>query len=576
MRATTINSAAEEMIRAARGELRVDLALTGGRLVNVFSGTISAPMTIAIHRGRIVGFGDYEAETVIDVEGNYVAPGFIDGHIHMESSMLSPLEFARAAFPLGTTSVVIDPHEIANVRGRAGIDYMLAADREIPLDIFVMIPSCVPATHLETGGAVLNAADIRDLIHRPNVLGLAELMNFPGVLAADGEMMEKLAAAEGKMVDGHSPMLSGKDLSAYIIAGPSSDHECTTLDEAREKLEKGMDIMIREGSLAKNLAALLPLVTPANHHHFMLVSDDRLPQDLKNEGHLNGVIRKAIEWGLDPLIAISMATINPARHFNIRHRGALAPGYDADLVIFDDFRSFAIERVFKKGTLLAEKGVPLFPRSRIDSAPIRNTVSIAPFSSESLRIPARGKDIHCIGVFANQIVTEHLTMAATIKDGFAVADPERDLAKIAVIERHKASGNVGLAFIKGLGIKRGALATTIAHDSHNIVVAGINDDDMIRAVERIVELQGGIVMIEGGQVRAELPLPLGGLMSDASFEEVAEKMEDLESMSRALGMSDHHSFLSLSFMALPVIPELKLTDRGLVDVKSFSLIGLFV
>jgi adenine deaminase len=572
----TMSSVAEEMIRAARGEMKVDLAITGGRLVNVLSGTITEPEGIAIHRGKVVGFGVYEAERVIDVEGKYVAPGFIDGHIHLESSMLSPQEFARAAFPLGTTSAVIDPHEIANVKGREGIDYMLAADREIPLDLFVMIPSCVPATHLETSGALLDARDIQELIHHPGVRGLAELMNFPGVLMADKEIMDKLAAAEGRVIDGHSPLLSGKDLSAYILAGPSTDHECTGLDEAREKLEKGMHIMIREGSLAKNLEALLPLVTPANHHNFMLVSDDRLPQDLKKEGHVNAIIKKALSWGLDPLLALSMATINPARHFNLKHRGALAPGYDADMVIFDNFANFSLEMVFKKGVLMAEKGKPLFPRSFVDDASIRNSVSAAPISLASFHIPARGREIHCIGVHANQIVTKHLITSCSINDGCAVADPERDMAKIAVIERHRASGNVGLGFIQGLGIKKGALATTIAHDSHNIVVAGMNDEDMLKAVERIVELQGGIVIVEGGTIKADLPLPLGGLMSDAPFEEVAKKMEFLDTMSQAIGMSDQNSFMTLSFIALPVIPELKLTDKGLVDVASFSLIGLFV
>ncbi|MDQ7822031.1 MAG: adenine deaminase [Candidatus Eremiobacteraeota bacterium] len=562
-----------ELIAAAQGKIPVDLLVKNGTLVNVLSASMMPGTHIAVHKGYVVGFGRYEASSVVDVKGSFVAPGFFDGHCHLESSMVSPSEFARAVIPRGVTAVVTDPHEIANVCGKAGIRFMLDAGEDLPLDIYVMLPSCVPSSTFETSGAVLLAGDLREFMEHKRVLGLGELMNVPGTLSADPLIMEKLALAVGRLVDGHAPGLSGKELSAYIIAGPSSDHECVTMEEAGEKLEKGMTVMLREGTYAKNLESLLPLVTPLNYRQFVLVTDDIDPLDIREQGHIDHLVRKVISLGVDPLIAFSMATLNAARHFHLPSHGAIAPGYQADMVVIDDL--WHARKVFKKGVLVAEDGLPLFSAPPLDLSPVRRTVSALPFDEALFRVPARSLRIHCIGIVPHEIVTEDLVIDAKVNDGHIVADPGNDIAKIAVIERHHATGGMAVGFIKGLGLRKGACASTIAHDSHNIIVAGMNDHDMKRAVDTVIGYEGGIAIVEGGLVKAALPLPLGGLMSDGSFADVAEKKAALNRAAVECGMEKNQPFMILSFMALPVIPALRITDKGLVDEKALRYQGLF-
>ncbi|MCD4784639.1 MAG: adenine deaminase [Candidatus Eremiobacteraeota bacterium] len=563
-----------EIIRAARGEKRVDLLIRNARIVNVLSGEIYLT-NVAIDGGLIVGFGDYQAIQNIDLEGKYLAPGFLDGHMHMESSMIEPTEFSRVVVPKGTTTVIVDPHEIANVRGIEGIKYILRANKVVPLDIYAMVPSCVPATPLETSGAKLTAEDIVPSFTKDRVLGLGELMDFPGVLNKNPHVLRKMKVKGIRRIDGHAPGLSGKDLYAYVAAGAVSDHECTTFEEALEKLRLGMYIMIREGSVTRDLDALLPLVTPVNMRRCMFVTDDREPLDLVNEGHMSFVIKKAISRGMDPTVAFAMATINTAEYFGLKNIGAIAPGYIADLVVIDNFNDFNVSMVFKKGHLVAKDGKPLFALRSLDATPVMNTVNIPPIDPDTFKIEAKGEYINVIGLVPQQIITRKLKMKTKIEDGYAVSDPENDILKMVVIERHNATGNIGKSFATGFGIKKGALASTVAHDSHNLLILGANDNDMAIAAKRIQELQGGQVIVVDGKVVAELPLPIGGLMSDLPLHEVKERLDKFDEITAELGSGMPHPFMTLSFMALPVIPELKVTDLGLVDVNKFEIIDIF-
>ena len=562
------------LIEVARGDAPADTLLKNARLVNVRSGEIH-DADIAIYEGRVAGFGDYKARDTIDLKGQHVCPGLIDAHVHIESSMVTVPEFARAVLPRGTTAAVTDPHEIANVLGVPGIRYMLDSGEGLPLRVFVMASSCVPATDMETAGAVLEAADLEPLFRHPRVIGLAEVMNFPGVFLGVPEVLAKIEAAGDRPVDGHSPGLSGLPLNAYAAAGIGSDHECTQLEEARAKLRRGMHIFIREGTTARNLKELLPLVTPQNAANCSFCTDDRHPEDLLEEGHIDALVRMAVAEGLDPITAIQMATINTANYFGLRGLAMLAPGYRADLVVFDDLQDFHARKVFSEGRVVAEDGEYLGPRPTPPEPPGSGVqvnweaVSLAVEVSGA----ARARVIHAI---PGQIVTGQSVEQLEVEDGRAVADPPRDLLKIAVIERHRASGNVGIGFVKGFGLKRGAIASTVAHDNHNIVVVGANDADMLAAAHAVAETNGGQAVVADGQVLAAVPLPIAGLMSDLPLEEVKERVAAMTRAARQLGGTLPDPLMTMSFLALAVIPELKITDLGLVDVNEFRRVPLVV
>jgi adenine deaminase len=561
----------------ARGDEPADLALRNGHVINVYTGEI-IETDVAIAGDRIVGVGpEYEAQEEIDLGGRYVCPGLIDAHIHIESSMVTPPQFARTAVPHGTTTAVTDPHEIANVAGAAGIRYMLDASEGLPLTVYVNLPSCVPATAMGTAGANLEADDLLALAGLPRVIGLAEFMNVPGAVLGLSGALEKLLAFQGRVIDGHAPAIGGKWLQAYVGAGPGSDHECTTPAEMLEKLRLGMVVFVRESTAARNLHALLPAITPQNSRRCAFCSDDRHPADLLDEGHLDHMLRLAIAEGLDPVIAIQMATLNAAEWFRLRDRGAIAPGKRADLIIFSNLKDFRAEMVYAGGALVAQDGSPVgdWPISDTDDSHVRDTVHVD-WDHLNLAIPAEGKQVRIIGVVPDQVVTEHLIDTPTITDGLAVADVARDMLKLAVIERHHATGNTGLGFVRGLGLKRGAIAGSVGHDAHNLTVAGCDDVSMMTAARAAGSLGGGLVAAAGEEVLASVPLPIAGLMSDQSVETVRGQMDRLTEAAHELGSPLHDPFMTLGFLALEVIPSLKLTDQGLVDVKKFDFVPLWV
>jgi len=564
-----------KIIELARGEKEVDLILKNARLVNVFSGDIHLT-NVAVDGGRVIGMGDYKAKEEVDLEGKYLVPGFFDGHIHLESSMVTPAEFARAAVPLGTTTVIIDPHEIANVMGLDGIRYMLEASQRLPLDVYIMLPSCVPATHLETSGAKLTSYDLSLLLGNNRVLGLGEMMNFPGVILKDREVLDKIRAAKGKRIDGHAPGLKGKDLCAYIGAGIKSDHECITVKEAKEKLRLGMYIMVREGTAARNLEDLLPLINPDNSRKCFFVSDDRHPRDLLEEGHINSIIKKAVKLGLDPITAIQMATINTAEYFKLTDVGAIAPGYRADMVVLKDIENFEIEKVFKDGRLVAQNEQILPRKIKKTRVTIRSSMNVDWMGLQGFDIKAEGDKVLVMQIIPEQIVTKKLIVSPKIEKGKVVVDIDRDILKIAVVERHLASGNVGIGLVKGFGLRKGALASSVAHDSHNIVIVGAKDEDMMTAAIEVVRMRGGQVVIKDDEVIASLALPIAGLMNERALEKVSDKTKKLNQAATALGCRLKEPFMSLSFTALPPVPELKLTDKGVVDVEKFQIVSLFV
>ncbi len=562
----------EELIATARGDTPADLLLANAKIVNTFTAEIEDG-NVAICQGYIAGIGDYhQAKKVIDLEGRYLAPGLIDGHVHIESSLLHPAEYARAVVPRGISSVVTDLHEIANVTGLKGIRYLMDCARPLPLDFYFMAPSCVPATHLETSGAELGAKEIQTALRWKNVIGLGEVMNFPGVLSCRQEVIEKIRLAKGKLVDGHAPGLSGRDLNAYLAAGIDSDHESTTFAEGREKLRRGMHLMIREGSSEKNLDELLPLVDDKTYKRCFFVVDDRTCADLLREGDIDAVVRKAISRGLDPIRALQLATINAAEYFRLYRAGAVAPGYIANLIVIDDLLKLSVDMVFYRGRLVAKDGEALFSAPRRTDPEIARTVNIKPFAIEALKIPAAKKSLPVIEIVPGQIITRRIDAEAKTEEGFVVPDTERDILKLVVVERHKASGNIGLGFVRGFGLKDGALGSSIAHDSHNVVVVGTNDRDIFAAIKEIERLQGGLVVAAGGRIRGSLALPIAGLLSEEPLEAVVARLEELERGASALGCVLPSPFATLSFLALPVIPELRLTDKGLVDVVKFKLL----
>ena len=560
------------LISVAKGELPADLLLANARVVNVFTGEIE-PGNVAICGDRIAGVGDYhQAKQVLDLRSKYLAPGLINGHTHIESSMLDVGQYARAVVPRGTLAVVTDLHEIANVCGLEGIRYVLNCARRLPLELFLMAPSCVPATHLETSGASLEPEAIRRVLKWKGCIGLGEVMNFPGVLSGDASVLSKISLAKGKVVDGHAPGVTGKNLTAYIAAGIYSDHESVSLDEAREKLRQGMWVMIREGSSEKNLDALLPLITDKTYKRCLFVVDDRSCVDLLRDGDIDAVVRKAIRSGLDPVRAIQLATSNTAEYFRLARLGAVAPGYMANLIVLSELSNLQIDMVFYQGRLVARDGKPLFPEYQPIGKKLTNTVNIKPFNVEALKLSVSGETEPVIEVVPGQIITRKRMERVKVIDGVIMPDTGRDILKLVVVERHKATGNIGLGLVMGFGLKKGALASSIAHDSHNIVAVGASDEDIFVAVKEIERLDGGLVVAAEGKVLASLALPIAGLLSDEPLKVVVDKLEKLEKLTKDLGTTLKSPFSTLSFLALPVIPELRLTDLGLVDVNEFRLI----
>jgi adenine deaminase len=567
----------EERIRVATGEGEADLLIKNGKVVDVFSGQIESK-DVAIFGGMIIGFGDYQAREVVDVRGDFLCPGLIDGHVHIESSMVTIPEFARAVVPHGTTTVIIDPHEIANVLGQKGVRFMAESARGIPLNVFVTIPSCVPASSMETSGATLKGVDLKPLLKEPWAIGLAEMMNFPGVIYRDPEVLKKIEMSKGKRIDGHAPSLTGKGLYAYLSAGIRSDHECTTLREAKEKLNNGMWIMIREGTTARNLRDLLPLVTPRNSRRFFFVTDDRHPRELLKEGHIDSMVRKAIQWGTDPILATQMATLNAAEYFRLDSLGAIAPGYRADIVTFDHLSRFRIKKVFKDGVLVAEEGkiLPHLKKLRLLSSTIKRAgLRIKSFQIDDLILRSDKPFAKVIQLVPGQIVTKKIVRKILLKEGVAHPNIKEDILKIVVVERHHGTGNIGIGFVQGFGLRKGAIGSTVAHDSHNLVIVGTNDGDIQKMVGVVRNMGGGLAVVSDGEVLGSLSLPIAGLMAEGSVCEVKDRLDALLIAAKDLGCKLPDPFMTLSFLSLPVIPELKLTDKGLVDVKQFKIVPLF-
>lgn len=566
------------LIAVARGERPADLTLRGGRVANVFTGELLRE-DVAIAGDRIAGLGRYAGRVVEDVTGCVIAPGLVDAHFHLESAMLTPAAFARAVVPRGTTAVVMDPHEIGNVAGVAGIRWLLAATRDLPLTFHCQAPSCVPSSRMETTGGRIGSTGVRQLMARRQVLGLAEVMDYRALLAGEEEVLRKLAAAAGTVIDGHAPGLAGRALNAYLAAGPASDHETTRPDEAREKLRRGVTLMLRESSVAKDMTRLLRGIPSAAYDRCLLVTDDLLPNDLWRHGHLDAVLRRAVRVGrLHPIQAIRMVTLNPAAYLRLPRVGAVAPGWRADLVVFEDLRTFRARLVIKDGRVVAREGrltVPA-PDRLAASRSLGRAIHVGRPSPGMFRIPARAGRCRAIRVSADGILTGEVLVRPRTVDGAVVADPAAGYAKLAVVERHTRSGRVGLGLVMGLGLRAGALATSVAHDSHNLVVAGVRDEDMLAAVQEIRRMGGGLVAVREGKVLARLPLPVAGLLTQEPLPRVAGRLEALTRAARRLGVGLPHPFLTLSFLTLAVVPRLKLTDRGLVDVDAGHIVPLWV
>lgn len=566
----------KHLIRVAQGLEPADLVLKNAEVFHVYTGEFIL-CDIAIADGYIAGTGSYFGIEEIDMQGRYITPGFIDAHVHIESSMLTPYQFAKAALPCGVTTIVTDPHEIANVCGAKGIQYMLDATEQLPLNVYFMLPSCVPATDFEDSGAVLLAEDLEPFMEHPRVLGLAEVMNAPGVLQQDENVMAKLEMAGKGRIDGHAPGLTSSQLMGYAAAGITTDHECITKEQALDRLRAGIKVMLREGSAAKNMRGLLPTVNPDTAPYFMFCADDKIPAELLDSGYINYMVKTAVEEGVSVANALQIATINAARHYGIKDAGAILPGRRADLLVFDNLDEWKPRQVYKDGRLAVDNGRLLQEGRNCDSSSLEHTVNLAPVTVESFRLPLKTEMANVIGLVPYQIVTNKAVLSVKRVDGCAVSDVENDILKLAVLERHHATGNIGLGLVKGFGLKRGALASTVGHDSHNLIVIGTNDEDMLAAVQELQRIGGGICIAEDGQIRGVLPLPVGGLMTNEPALMVAKQQAEMIALAREMGVPEFYSpFLTLAFLSLPVIPSLKLTDRGLVDVDSFKFIPLEV
>ncbi|WP_407310383.1 adenine deaminase [Desulfosporosinus sp. SB140] len=574
-------SSFKQRMDESRGLVKIDLVLKNARLVNVFSGEIHET-DIGVHQGMFVGLGTYnEAERVLNLNGNYVVPGLIDGHVHIESSLLCPEEFCSLLLSHGVTTAVVDPHEIANVLGVKGIHYILNSVEDLPFNTFVALPSCVPATDLETSGARLSAEDLREFLAHRRVIGLGEVMDYPGVLQAKPDLVNKLELPMN-FRDGHAPGISPQDLNAYYRAGIHTDHECSTIEEVRERLRRGFYVMLREGSAAKNLLDLLPAVTPENSGQCLLVTDDRHPRDLIQEGSIDHLVRQAIQGGVNPIRVIQMATINAARAIGLPHLGAVAPGYQADFVILKDLNRFEIKEVFWHGKSQYCGGDrPQF--SKFSTAGLTDSVHLGNGLLNTLSVPAKSLNgansarVRIIGVQEHSLTTSELIRELPVKDEQICADPGQGIAKIAVLERHHGTGNVGIGFVEGLGLTKGAIASTVAHDSPNLVVVGMSDEEMNLAIQTCADMGGGLCLVDGNQVVGKLPLPIAGLMSGQDADTVTQTLNELHEQANSLGINDSiDPFMTLAFLSLPVIPVIKLTDLGLVNVEQFRLTSLLV
>lgn len=564
----------EKLIKTARGLEKADLVIKNANVINVLSEEIHK-CDIAISDGIIAGIGEgYEGKKEININGAYVSPAFIDGHVHLESSMMLPHEFAKAVVPCGTTTVIIDPHEISNVLGLHGISYMHEAVKNLPLDVYTMLPSCVPATPYETSGFDLNSYDLALLIDSPWVLGIAEMMNYSGLLNLDKNVLAKLdlAKSKGKRIDGHAPFLNGKDLCAYAASGVKSDHECTNPEEATEKIRLGMYIMIREGTAAKDLDALIPVLKEKNTRKCMFVTDDRHPKDLRV--HINDMVRRAVDAGVDVIKAVQIGSLNTAEYFGLKNQGAVAPGYKADLLILPDLKTFKPDLVIKDGKVVAENGKLLKDFAKFEKPSVRSSINVRWIEEKDFEIKGTSEFVNTIEIIPHQLVTKSSVCKAKFENGKLNSNTETDTLKILVMERHRATGNIGKGFVKGFNLKSGAIASTVAHDSHNMIIVGTNDFDMYTAAVELVKMQGGKVVVNNGKVIAKLPLPIAGLISDKDFDYVVKHCDELNEAVKELGCTLDDAFMTMSFLSLPVIPELKITDKGLFSTKKWDFVKI--
>ncbi len=568
-------------IEIAKGDKKAKLVLKNANIVNVFTNEI-LPGDVAIDHGEIVGIGKYSGDQEIDLGGKYLSPGFIDTHVHIESSKVTPGQFARAVLPKGVTTIIADPHEIANVKGIEGIRYIIEESENLPLEVYMMLPSCVPCTPFENSGAILEAEDLEKLIDEKRVLGLGEMMDYTGVIDRNEKAIKKLSMAQkkGKIIDGHGPLLSGKELNAYVVAGVKTEHECSTVEEMVERLRLGMYIHIREGSAAKNLKELMKAVNKDNLRRILFCTDDKESSELLKNGSIDHNIRLAIRAGVDPIDCIKIASLNAAEAYGLKKLGAIAPGYQADLVVIEDLEKLHIQGVYKKGKLVAQDGKALFSISLMVNSNMKNTVNIGKITKEDLKIPLKNKRVNMIKILPHSLITEKVIrdLDNNIVGEKGELIQGRDIQKVAVIERHKGTGNIGLALVEGFGLKKGAIASTVAHDSHNLIVIGDRDEDMLLAIEELKKVGGGITIISKGKILETLPLSVGGLMSQEPLEKVDEKLDKMLKIAHGILKirEDIQPFMTLSFMALPVIPSLKITDQGLFDVEKFEFIDLSI
>ncbi|SET52967.1 Adenine deaminase [Natronincola peptidivorans] len=557
------------------GRVKPELVLKNAKIVNVFSHEIIEG-DIAIDDGKIVGIGEYEGIEVYEMDGRYVAPGLIDAHVHIESSMVTPGQFARGIVPRGTTTIIADPHEIANVCGVEGIEYILNASEKLPLNFYIMLPSCVPATSFENAGAILSAKELEGLIHHDRVLGMGELMDYPGVISAEDNILDKIMIAEDKKIDGHGPNIEGKELNAYIAAGVKTEHECSTVEEMQNRLRLGMYILIREGSAARNLETLIRGTTRENARRCLFCTDDKHPEDILVGGHIDNNLRLAVKEGIHPITALQMATINAAECYGLKDIGAIAPGYDADLIVLKDLENFEVLEVYKKGNKVAKNKKPLFDVEVTDHSKVSNTINMKSITKEDLEVKITSDIVNVIKLLPHSLVTEKAVRKVDALNGVFQYNRNLDILKLAVIERHKSTGNIGLGLVEDFKMKNGAIASTIAHDSHNIIVIGDNDEDMLLAIKEVEKIGGGITICSKGKVLKSLALPIGGLISDGTMEEVDLQLKEMLDIAyNQLAVNKNiDPFMTLSFLALPVIPEIKLTDMGLFNVTDFSFMDL--